>query len=168
MRLLMITLCVGLVGCTTTGSQRTAQSTPPGAGAGSRVVGFVLQPQQGKKLFFCDAPGLNATVKSNSAQMGGIGVAVGTAEITHGSNFGVHKDEDEIVFIHSGKGNVVLGDKTIAAAPGTIMYVPRGVRHGFVNTGEAPFTFFWVVAPPGLADRFLEAGTASLTDCPAQ
>lgn len=167
MRLLPICLCISLSACATDGTrpspQIPAESLPRST---STTTGFVLTPEEGKKLVFCSAPGLGATVKSTNVSMGGTVVAIGTAEINHGSNIGVHQDEDEIVFIHSGRGSVVLNEQAIPAAPGTIMYVPRGVRHGFVNTGDAPFEFFWLVAPPGLANRFLASGKSSLTDCP--
>lgn len=84
--------------------------------------------------------------------------AVGTAEL-NGSNVGTHQAEDEMIFIQEGRGRVLVGDDWFDAKPGTTMYVPRGVRHGFTSEG-APLRFVWVIAPQGLESRFRVQATA--------
>jgi mannose-6-phosphate isomerase-like protein (cupin superfamily) len=70
------------------------------------------------------------------------------------SNFGTHREEDEIIFFLRASGRGVIAQDTFPVQPSTLMYVPRGVRHGFINPGPEPLRFFWVVSPAGLAARF--------------
>jgi len=63
--------------------------------------------------------------------------AMGTAEIAvGGSNAGTHGDVDEINYFLEGQGRAFIGVDTVDVRPGLVMYVPQGVRHGFVNTGS--------------------------------
>ena len=50
----------------------------------------------------------------------------------------------------------VAGD-TIGIEPGVMLYVPRGVRHGFISTGDE-VEFVWVISPQGLSERFRRTG----------
>src|SRR5713226_3182544 len=120
----------------------------------SKPAGRVLNPDQGDRLFFCDAPGLNVRIKIDSATTGAKQFAMGTAELS-GSNIGTHDAEDEIIFIYEGRGRVLVGDDWFQAEPGTTMYVPHGVKHGFTSDGGS-LRFVWVIAPQGLEQRFRE------------
>lgn len=113
----------------------------------------VVQPGVGARLTFCDSPELRATVLVDSVSAGSTRLAAGTAELDT-SNFGTHRDEDELIYFLRGTGRAVIGQDTFTVRAGTTMYVPRGTRHGFFNTVAGPLEFFWVVSPAGLAARF--------------
>jgi mannose-6-phosphate isomerase-like protein (cupin superfamily) len=132
-------------------------------GGGSKQTGHVFQPDQGERLFFCDAPDLNANIKVDSVTTGTTQFAMGTAELD-GSNIGTHQTEDEIIYIYEGRGRVLVGEDWFEANPGTTMYVPRGVRHGFTSEGS-PLRFVRVIAPQGLESRFREAGVKDMKQC---
>jgi mannose-6-phosphate isomerase-like protein (cupin superfamily) len=135
----------------------TSHAPPPlGPQAPSAGRGIVIQPGEGTQLVFCDTPELSATVLVDSLTAGAVSLAAGTAELDT-SNFGTHGGEDEIVFFLSGSGRVVIAQDTFPVRPGTTMYIPRGMRHGFINDGVEPLKFFWVVSPAGLASRFRSA-----------
>jgi mannose-6-phosphate isomerase-like protein (cupin superfamily) len=135
----------------------TTPTLPPaGLAAPSTGRALVLQAGEGTPLVFCDTPELRATILVDSTTAGTATLAAGTAELDT-SNFGTHAGEDEIVFFLSGSGLVVIAQDTFPARPGTTMYIPRGTRHGFINTDVEPLKFFWVISPAGLAARFRSA-----------
>jgi quercetin dioxygenase-like cupin family protein len=89
---------------------------------------------------------------------------MGTAVLT-GANIGVHRGEDEIIFVYEGRGHVIMEADTFPAQPGTTMYIPRGVTHGFISDADAPMRFAWVITPQGLERAFRDRGVATLDDC---
>jgi mannose-6-phosphate isomerase-like protein (cupin superfamily) len=142
----------------------TTHVPAPPAQTPSTGRGLVLQPGEGTRLVFCDTPELRATVLVDSITAGTATLAAGTAELDT-SNFGTHDGEDEIVFFLSGSGLIVVAQDTFPARAGTIMYIPRGTRHGFINTGAEPLKFLWVVSPAGLATRFRSAAKRADETC---
>ncbi|HEV2064852.1 MAG TPA: cupin domain-containing protein, partial [Thermoanaerobaculia bacterium] len=140
-------------------------STIPASVSTERRPGYFLAPDEGEPLIFCKSPNLRVNIKVSSATTGDAPVAVGTAELTEGSNFGVHKGEDEVTYFLSGTGTATIGEKQFPIQPGVTMYVPRGVRHGFTNTGTSPLRFVWTITPPGLEERFRSGGHPPGFDC---
>jgi quercetin dioxygenase-like cupin family protein len=49
----------------------------------------------------------------------------------------VHTKEDEIFHVLEGTVELVLGDETIQASEGTIIYLPRNVKHGIKTLGDS-------------------------------
>lgn len=64
-------------------------------------------------------------------------LAMGTKEVRPGSQIPahVHPDAEEILFVYEGRGRVRIGDQEVEIGPETAVFVPKGVPHGFVNTG---------------------------------
>ena len=151
-----------LFGCS---HQTHASPIQPAPAASVRAPGYVLEPAAGQPLIFCKAPDLTVNIKVSPLTTGDSPVVMGTAELAKGSNFGTHPEQDEIIYFVAGKGKVVIGDNTFPIAPGTTAYIPRGVRHGFVNEGDSPIRFVWVIAPPGLEQRFRGGGHPPGYDC---
>jgi mannose-6-phosphate isomerase-like protein (cupin superfamily) len=58
-------------------------------------------------------------------------------------------EQDELYFIHSGRGEFVLDGVRHAFAPGTVFFVPARVEHRFENFSAdfATWVVFW--GPPG-------------------
>ncbi len=127
---------------------------------------YVIQPSEGERLRFCDTPELTVTIKVDSVRTGATRFVMGTAELTT-QNFGRHRGEDEIIYFTKGRGRAVVGEDTVAFQPGTTMYVPANVRHGFINTGREPVKFVWFMAPRGLEQRFREGAAPPGTQCPS-
>jgi mannose-6-phosphate isomerase-like protein (cupin superfamily) len=65
----------------------------------------------------------------------------------------VHKDEDDAFYIVEGEMTFVLGDREVAAPPGTFVLVPPGVEHGFRNDGTVPVRMLNIHAPAGFDRR---------------
>jgi mannose-6-phosphate isomerase-like protein (cupin superfamily) len=59
----------------------------------------------------------------------------------------VHEDE-EILIVESGRGEVICDGKTTPVGPGSVMYSTPNVAHGINNTGSEPLTFYFVKWTP--------------------
>jgi quercetin dioxygenase-like cupin family protein len=96
-----------------------------------------------------------------------------TGETTHGA-FGLmehwemppgfaspyhkHHLEDEAFYVLEGELAVVCDGKWIKAGPGTYVYGPREVPHGFKVVGPAPVRMLLLCAPAGFEHFVLELG----------
>jgi quercetin dioxygenase-like cupin family protein len=52
-----------------------------------------------------------------------------------------HEHEHEVFDVVAGTGTIWVGGQAVAAGPGTSVFVPAGIEHGFENTGSER----WVV-----------------------
>jgi mannose-6-phosphate isomerase-like protein (cupin superfamily) len=68
----------------------------------------------------------------------------------------VHRHElaEQVLYFLSGRGTASLGDEQVDATPGMTIHVPKGVRHGIVNTGETALVFLETTSPPGFQETF--------------
>jgi mannose-6-phosphate isomerase-like protein (cupin superfamily) len=55
-----------------------------------------------------------------------------------------HDDREEVYFVISGEGIMVIGEDEFAIKPGDGLYVPPGVYHTTKQTGNQPLTVLWV------------------------
>ena len=55
-----------------------------------------------------------------------------------------HDDMEEVYFVLSGKGKMVIGEETFPVQPGDAFYVPFGAFHTTYNTGIEPLRILWV------------------------
>jgi mannose-6-phosphate isomerase-like protein (cupin superfamily) len=70
-----------------------------------------------------------------------------------------HLNNDELIFIHRGKGNLTLGDQLIEVETGAVAYIPRGTWHGLDNTGSEELQMIFQYSPAGFEEFFIENGT---------
>jgi len=97
---------------------------------------YILGPEEGEELQLGPRKAslfLKATPETGSHNMTAI-----MERIPPGDGIPVHKhtNEDELIFIHSGKALVTLGDKEFLADSGSIIFVPLGVWHGPRNASS--------------------------------
>ena len=59
----------------------------------------------------------------------------------------VHDDE-EVLIVESGHGEIICDGKTTKVGPGSLMYSTPNVAHGINNTGQEPLTFYFVKWTP--------------------
>jgi mannose-6-phosphate isomerase-like protein (cupin superfamily) len=55
-----------------------------------------------------------------------------------------HEDMEEVYYILSGKGKMVVGDDEFPVRGGDAFYVPFGEYHVTYNTGNQPLAILWV------------------------
>jgi quercetin dioxygenase-like cupin family protein len=67
----------------------------------------------------------------------------------------IHHREDEIFYVLEGEIVVSVGDRTIKGAPGTMIFLPRDVRHSFTIESEQ-FRMLILITPAGFEGWFRE------------
>ena len=65
----------------------------------------------------------------------------------------VHANEDESILVVSGVLTVHLGEETLQAGPGSLVWMARQIPHHFENVGAEPVRAFGVITPAGI-ERF--------------
>ena len=67
----------------------------------------------------------------------------------------IHHKEDETFYVLEGEMTFSVGDQTIRATPGTMVFLPRDVVHSFTIDSEE-VRLLVLLAPAGLEDFFKE------------
>ena len=55
---------------------------------------------------------------------------------------------DQILIFVEGEGQSVLDGKRAAVKAGSMVQVPAGTKHNFINKGEEPLKLYTIYAPP--------------------
>jgi len=74
----------------------------------------------------------------------------------------VHSREDEIHTVLRGHYRYRHGDEVVDAPPGTSIFMPRGIPHGFKNISSEPGEHLVTLLPGGLEKMFREISAANL------
>jgi quercetin dioxygenase-like cupin family protein len=97
------------------------------------------------------------TVKADAERTGGLFTMI---EFSAPAGFGpprhVHRAEDEVFIVLEGEMLVECGDDRWEAAPGSFVFLPRGVPHGFVVT-DGPDVRGWQLTTPAGFEKFVAA-----------
>lgn len=72
----------------------------------------------------------------------------------------IHADNDQLLVLVKGKGEVLLEGTTSSVEKGALISVPAGIRHNLVNTGDSPIHLYTVYAPPETAPGTVHATKA--------
>lgn len=67
-----------------------------------------------------------------------------------------HLNEDELIFIHSGQGLLILDDQEFPVKEGSAALVPKGIWHQLTNTGSGTLTMVFSYSPAGFEGYFRE------------
>ncbi|ANW33999.1 hypothetical protein KvSKV_08715 [Ketogulonicigenium vulgare] len=80
-----------------------------------------------------------------------------------------HDKNEEVIHFVSGTGRIELDDgaEVHRGTPGTTVYIGKNRRHSFVNDGDQPLTFFWLLMPAGLEPFFAAIGRPRAAGEPA-
>ena len=69
----------------------------------------------------------------------------------------LHRREDEQFLVIDGAARFIVGDATVDAAPGDLVFLPRGVPHAYVVT-SATARLVGMATPGGFESFFLRLG----------
>jgi mannose-6-phosphate isomerase-like protein (cupin superfamily) len=112
--------------------------------------------------------GDTTTVKISGTQTGGtLGVLESSVPPGGGAIAHSHGREEEAFYVLDGDFAFINGDETIAAGPGDLLFVPRGNRHGFTNTGKLPGRLLTFMLPAGHEEFWLDNGIDPVPGRPA-
>ncbi len=70
----------------------------------------------------------------------------------------MHTREDETFYVLEGELEFLIGERTISATAGSVVYGPRGIVHSFRNVGSTPSRMAVIITPAGLEKFFEEVG----------
>ena len=70
----------------------------------------------------------------------------------------VHPTQEEIIYITSGRGELVTPEGTVALEPGTVVYIPIGLHHATVSSGPGPLEMVTSFSPPVVPGSYEDAG----------
>lgn len=60
----------------------------------------------------------------------------------------VHLDEEEIVYIVSGRGTLSTPDHSVDLEPGVAVFIPVGIHHSTAAASDGPLEMVTVFSPP--------------------
>ena len=63
-----------------------------------------------------------------------------------------HDDTDQILSFVAGSGEAVIEGESRPIAAGSVVVVPAGARHNFINQGGEPLKLYTVYVPPNHKD----------------
>jgi mannose-6-phosphate isomerase-like protein (cupin superfamily) len=66
-----------------------------------------------------------------------------------------HANEDEYSYVLEGRVGMQLGEETVEAGPGELVFKPRGQWHAFWNPGDEPARMLEIISPAGF-ERYFE------------
>jgi mannose-6-phosphate isomerase-like protein (cupin superfamily) len=122
-------------------SEQRAIHVPPGEGQMRWVVGDLVTFKIGGQ----DAQGVFALAEEVTPPQGG--------PPPH-----LHTREDETFYVVEGELEFVVGERTLSASAGSVVYAPRGILHSFRNVGPTPSRMTVIITPAGLEKFFEEVG----------
>ncbi len=109
------------------------------AEAKGKVVHYADVPAQ---AFGSEAPGVSIRWVIDDEHDGAPHYALRVIEVAAGGHTPDHTHPFEHEnFVIEGRGRVRIGDEWHEVGPGSVVFVPAGVRHTYVNAGDTPFKF---------------------------
>jgi quercetin dioxygenase-like cupin family protein len=121
----------------------------------TNTPGRIVAPDQGS-VWEMEA-GRPITFKLPSEQTGDrVAVFEEVAPAGKGTPLHIHHTSDEVIYILAGTFTVKLGEHVATGGPGTWVFVPRGTRHGWKNSGVATGRAFFILTPAEGAKPFEE------------
>jgi quercetin dioxygenase-like cupin family protein len=105
----------------------------------AKAVHYTEVPAQ---VFGDEAPGVTIRWVIDETRDGAPNYALRVIEVAPGGHTPDHAHPYEHEnFVVEGQGRVLLGDTWRDVAAGSVIFVPAGLRHTYVNAGDTPFRF---------------------------
>jgi quercetin dioxygenase-like cupin family protein len=122
-------------------------------------AGFVLGPDDGDAYWWLGSLTLNKVTRASTD--GNVDIVDHRVPAGYAPPAHVHRDQDEIFYVIDGDFTVRCGNETWQAGPGSLVFLPRGVPHGFTMPNDAPGRTLLINAPAGFADVISELGEST-------
>jgi quercetin dioxygenase-like cupin family protein len=120
----------------------------------ARTGGFVMAADEGQAFWFLNTLTINKVGTGNSEGRLSIvdhRVPPGFAPPPH-----IHQASDEAFLVLDGQFEGFCGDQAWRAGPGSLVFLPRAIPHGFTVSAAGPGRLIVVVSPGGF-DQFVAA-----------
>jgi quercetin dioxygenase-like cupin family protein len=120
----------------------------------AKTGGFVMAADDGQAFWFLNTLTINKIRSGDSQGLLSIvdhRVPPGFAPPPH-----IHEASDEAFLVLDGEFDGFCGDQAWRAGPGSLVYLPHGIAHGFSVSAAGPGRIIVVVSPGGF-DQFVAA-----------
>jgi quercetin dioxygenase-like cupin family protein len=84
-----------------------------------------------------------------------------------GAPMHIHQREDETFHVIEGEYEFTCGDRVFVAQPGSTVFGPRGIAHGYRYLGQSPGRILLMATPAGIEKWFEEVGAMPKQEIPA-
>jgi quercetin dioxygenase-like cupin family protein len=74
------------------------------------------------------------------------------------SPYHVHRAEDETFYVLEGTLEFISGERRLTDGPGSYVFLPRDIPHGFRVIGTSPARFLVLITPAGFEGFVMEMG----------
>jgi len=136
-------------------------SFPPARSAspypGRTGHGFVLGPDQGDAYDWLGSLTLTKVLGADTT--GRLDVVDHRVPAGYAPPKHLHRDADEVFYLLEGTLDVTCGEDSWQVGPGSVVFLPRGVPHGFVAGPDGPARTLLINAGAGFGDVIVELGT---------
>ena len=124
-----------------------------------RTTGFVLQPEDGES-FWQPVPANGYVINKLWPENWDAPFSLGLQIVAPRSYIRrhIHDRHKEVLFVWGGEGRAVVDGTEHPMRSGTIVALPAGVEHMFINEGDEDLRLLWILAPHGLEDFFRQIG----------
>jgi mannose-6-phosphate isomerase-like protein (cupin superfamily) len=130
---------------------------PPDASTSARSAeGFVLGPDEGEAFWWLGS--LTLTKLTGASTSGGMDIVDHRVPAGYAPPLHVHEAQDEVFYVIDGEFAVRCGDQRWTAGPGSLVFLPRNVAHGFTVSSNGPGRTLLINAPAGFAEVITELG----------
>jgi quercetin dioxygenase-like cupin family protein len=122
----------------------------------TKTAGFVMAADEGQAFWFLNTLTINKV--GGDQTQGGLSIVdhrmpAGFAPPPH-----IHQASDEALLVLDGQLEGFCGDQAWRAGPGSLVFMPRAIPHGFTVSNAGPGRIIIVVSPGGF-DQFVAAAS---------
>jgi quercetin dioxygenase-like cupin family protein len=78
----------------------------------------------------------------------------------------IHHSEDEAIYVLEGELSFQVGDSKFERGPGSFVFMPKDVAHGFTVLGGEETRVLFIFSPPGIEGFFRGVGLPGDTPTP--
>src|SRR5262245_29243899 len=115
---------------------------------------YTLDRNEGPALWFLNACRL---VKGTAKQTGNaFGLIEHLAPVGAGSPYHVHRAEDETFYVLDGELQFISGEQRFTGGPGSFVFLPRNIPHGFRVVGASAARMLILITPGGFEQFVME------------
>lgn len=118
--------------------------------------GFVLGPDDGDAYWWLGSLTINKL--DGERTRSGIDIVDHRVPAGYAPPRHVHDGQDEVFFVIDGHFDVQCGERSWEAGPGSLVFLPRGVPHGFTVSSDGPARTLLINSPAGFSDLIRELG----------
>ena len=122
---------------------------------------YELGKDEGPALWFLNTL---TFVKATGKQTGNaFGLIEQLAPVGPASPYHVHRAEDESFYVLEGQLEFLSGERRFTGGPGSYVFLPRDIPHGFRVVGTSPARYLVLSTPAGFERFMMEAGRPAST-----